>query len=124
MYQKKAYRALSGLEKYANTDRLAKIAMNLSKLQDKANQTADALKSLRIVERICTNLYTGDHAKTCKVKRDIALHCLKAGQNDDALAELHQVETLERALYGESSTQLGKTFQVIGTLHLLKNNHI
>lgn len=30
---------------------------------------------------------------------------------------------MERTLYGESSTQLGKTYKVIGTIHLLNKNH-
>lgn len=34
------------------------------------------------------------------------------------------MEELERQLYGETSTQLGKTFKVIGTIHLLNKNHI
>lgn len=63
------------------------------------------------------------HAKTCKVKRNISLLCLKTDQNEEALAELRQVEDLERTLYGESSTQLGKTYKVIGTIHLLNKNH-
>ena len=36
---------------------------------------------------------------------------------------MHQVEQLERTLYGESSTQLGKTYKVIGTIHLLNKNN-
>ena len=97
--------------------------MTLSEFQDKANQTEDALNSLKIVEKIYKNNYTEVHAKTCKVKRNISLLCLKTDQNDEALAELRQVEDLERTLYGESSTQLGKTYKVIGTIHLLNKNH-
>lgn len=37
---------------------------------------------------------------------------------------MREVEELERQLYGETSTQLGKTFKVIGTIHLLNKNHI
>lgn len=64
------------------------------------------------------------HAKTCKVKRNISLLCLKSDQNFAALEELRQVEDLERTLYGETSTQLGKTYKVIGTIHLLNKNHL
>lgn len=32
------------------------------------------------------------------------------------------MEDLERTLYGEQSTQLGKTYKVIGTIHLLNKN--
>ena len=35
---------------------------------------------------------------------------------------VEEVEELERQLYGETSTQLGKTFKVIGTIHLLNKN--
>ena len=45
------------------------------------------------------------------------------GYDDDALDELCQVEELERTLYGEQSTQLGKTYKVIGTIYLLSKNH-
>ena len=50
--------------------------------------------------------------------------CLKSDRNEDALNELREVEDLERALYGESSTQLGKTYKVIGTIHLLSKNNL
>tara|TARA_B110000285_G_C14805651_1_gene459552 strand:+ start:196 stop:519 length:324 start_codon:yes stop_codon:yes gene_type:complete len=97
--------------------------MTLSEFQDKAEMTDQALHSLRIVERIYKNNYTEVHAKTCKVKRNISLLCLKSDQNEEALNELRQVEELERTLYGYSSTQLGKTYKVIGTIHLLNKNH-
>ena len=123
-YQSKAVMSFSGLEKYADTDYLAGIIMQLSELQDKAGQTEDALESLRIVEKIYKNNYSDVHAKTCKVKRNISLLCLKSDRNDDALNELREVEDLERALYGESSNQVGKTYKVIGTIHLLNKNNL
>ena len=97
--------------------------MTLSEYQDKASFLDDALNSLRIVERIYKNNYTDVHSKTCKVKRNIALLCLKSDKNDAALEELRQVEDLERTLYGETSTQLGKTYKVIGTIHLLNKRN-
>ena len=39
LYQMKAFETFSQLEKYADTDYLAQIVMNLSELQDKANMT-------------------------------------------------------------------------------------
>ena len=123
IYQSKAVEAFSNLEKYADSDYLAQLVMTLSEFQDKVGQTDDALNSLRIVEKIYKNNYTEVHAKTCKVKRNISLLCLKSDLNDDALHELRQVEDLERTLYGENSTQLGKTYKVIGTIHLLNKNH-
>ena len=36
-----------------------------------------------------------------------------------AQAQWQRFEDLERQLYGENSTQLGKTYKVIGTIHLL-----
>lgn len=124
LHQSKAVEAFLGLEKYADTDYLAQILMNLSEFQDKANMIEDALSSLRMVEKIYNNNYTDIHAKTCKVKRNISLLYLKSDQNDQALKELRQVEELERTLFGESSTQLGKTYKVIGTIHLLNKNHL
>ena len=121
--QQKAMDTFARLEKYADTDYLAQIVMTLSEFQDKAEMTQQALQSLRIVERIYKNNYTEVHAKTCKVKRNISLLCLKSDQNEEALNELRQVEELERTLYGYSSTQLGKTYKVIGTIHLLNKNH-
>jgi len=97
--------------------------MSLSEFQDKADLFSDALHSLRVVEKIFKNNYTDVHAKTCKVKRNISLLCLKTDMNKEALTELRQVEDLERTLYGESSTQLGKTYKVIGTIHLLNKDH-
>ena len=98
--------------------------MTLSELQDKCGQTDDALNSLKAVEKIYKNNYSEVNAKTCKVKRNISLLCLKSDKNEDALLELRQVEELERTLYGETSTQLGKTYKVIGTIHLLNKNHL
>ena len=86
--------------------------------------TQEALASLRIVEGIYANCHGSDVSnKTCKVKRNISLLCLKLDENEAALDELKQVEDLERALYGENSTQIGKTYKVIGTIHLLNKNH-
>mmetsp|Transcript_27845 Transcript_27845/g.42112 ORF Transcript_27845/g.42112 Transcript_27845/m.42112 type:complete len:180 (-) Transcript_27845:170-709(-) len=121
--QGKAVDTFSDLEKYSDTDYLAELVMTLSEYQDKASLIEDALSSLRQVEKIYKNNYTEVHAKTCKVKRNIALLCLKSDQNEAALNELRQVEELERTLYGESSTQLGKTYKVIGTIHLLNKKN-
>lgn len=123
-FQSKAVEAFLSLEKYADTDYLAQILMSLSEFQDKQNMIEDALSSLRMVEKIFKNNYSEVHAKTCKVKRNISLLYLKSDQNELALRELRQVEELERTLFGESSTQLGKTYKVIGTIHLLNKNHL
>ena len=98
--------------------------MTLSEFQDKCGQVDEALHSLKLVEKIYKNNYSEVNAKTCKVKRNISLLCLKSDKNEDALIELRQVEELERTLYGETSTQLGKTYKVIGTIHLLNKNHV
>jgi len=103
-YQSKAVESFINLEKYADTDYLAQIVMTLSELQDKKGLLDDALSSLRLVEKIYKSIYTEVHAKTCKVKRNISLLCLKQDQNEEALAELGEVEDLERTLYGETST--------------------
>lgn len=122
-YQSKAVEAFISLDKYSDTDYLAQIVMTLSDLQERMGLSEDALNSLRLVEKIYKNNYSEVHAKTCKVKRNIALAYLKSDQNDAALHELLQVEDLERTLYGETSTQLGKTYKVIGTIHMLNKSH-
>ena len=101
MYQSKAVEAFLGLEKYAETDYLAQILMSLSEFQDKQGLIEDAMSSLRLVEKIYKNNYSEVHSKTCKVKRNISLLCLKSDQNEAALDELRQVEDLERTLYGD-----------------------
>jgi len=53
------------------------------------------------------------------VKRNIALIHIKLDQYDRALDELFQIETIERAIHGESSIHLGKTFKVIGTVYMM-----
>lgn len=52
--------------------------MTLSDLQEKTNLTEDALNSLRLVEKIYKNNYSEIHEKTCKVKKNISLLCLKS----------------------------------------------
>lgn len=46
---------------------------------------------------------------------------MKANKYNDALEELIEVEELEKTLYGETSTQLAKTYKVIGTLYIISN---
>lgn len=60
--------------------------------------------------------------RSCKVKRNIALLYLKKENYSDALDELKEVEELEKSLYGDNSTNLAKTYKVIGTLHIINNN--
>lgn len=87
-YQTKAVEAFISLEKYADTDYLAEIILTLSELQDKKGLLEEALMSLRQVEKIYRNNYTEVNSKTCKVKRNISLLCLKSDQNEQALHEL------------------------------------
>ena len=47
---------------------------------------------------------------------------LKQNSYTKALDELREVEELEKTLYGDSSTQVAKTYKVIGTLHIINNN--
>lgn len=78
LFQQKAVEAFTQLEKYADSDYLAQIIMTLSELQEKAGRTEEALNSLRQVEKIYKNNYSEMHSKTCKVKRNISLLCLKS----------------------------------------------
>jgi len=59
--------------------------------------------------------------RTCKVKRNVALLYLKSNRYEEALDVLKEVEELERTLYGEASTQLAKTYKVIGTLYIINS---
>ena len=77
-YQSKAVEAFISLDKYSDTDYLAQIVMTLSDLQERMGLSEDALNSLRLVEKIYKNNYSEVHAKTCKVKRNIALAYLKS----------------------------------------------
>ena len=104
-HQQRAFETFASLEKYAETDYLAEIAMTLSELQDKAKVFENSLDSLKTVERILEHNHSGEiSAKICKVKRNISLLYLKLDDNMQALDKLKQVEDLERNLYGENST--------------------
>lgn len=88
-FQQKAFDVFCKIEKYADTEYLGQICTTLSELQDKAGLSNEALNSLRMVERIYQNCHGGDVSqKTCKVKRNISLLCLKLDENDAALDEL------------------------------------
>lgn len=47
---------------------------------------------------------------------------LKKENYNEALDELKEVEELEKSLYGDNSSQLAKTYKVIGTLHIINSN--
>lgn len=47
---------------------------------------------------------------------------MKSNRYDEALDVLKEVEELERTLYGEASTQLAKTYKVIGTLYIINSS--
>ena len=60
--------------------------------------------------------------RTCKIKRNVALVYLRGNKFEDALKELKEVESLERILYGDTSSNVAKTQKVIGTLMIIMNN--
>ena len=80
----------------------------------------EAINWLREAEKLYEFIYGAVDKKTTKIKRDIALLLLKANKYDDALNEVIQVEEQERALYGETSLQLGRTYKLIDTLYILR----
>lgn len=44
---------------------------------------------------------------------------LKNKQNEEALAELLEIEDLENKVYGDNSVQVAKTLRIIGTIKVL-----
>ena len=60
--------------------------------------------------------------RTCKIKRNVALVYLRGTKFEEALKELQEVEDLEKYLYGELSSQIAKTFKIIGTLMIIMRN--
>ena len=84
-------------------------------------QFNDSVNYFKIAEEIYSLLYSKVHPKTCKVKRNIALLYIKLHEHEKALQELFEIETLERAIHGDSSVHLGKTLKIIGTIYLMMN---
>ena len=77
---------------------------------------------MKLAEQIFEYSYSVIDKRTCKVKRNVALLYLKSNRYDEALDVLKEVEELERTLYGEASTQLAKTYKVIGTLYIINSS--
>ena len=72
----------SGLEKYANSDFLTNILINLSEMQDRNEDYQDALHSLMQAKQILSDNYSEVDKGTCKVKRNISLLYVKINQYD------------------------------------------
>lgn len=66
--------------------------------------------------------YGMQDVRTCKIKRNVALVYLRGTKFEEALKELQEVEDLEKYLYGELSSQIAKTFKIIGTLMIIMRN--
>jgi hypothetical protein len=77
------------------------------------------LNCLKQAKQILEDNYGQIDKRTCKVKRNISLLYLKSNSFENALEELKQVEELELQLYGDRSSNLAKTYKVIGTLYII-----
>lgn len=76
--QTKAYLIFSELDKFANSDFLAHIAITLAEFQEKQENYDAALGSLKQAKQILEDNYTTVDKRTCKVKRNISLLYLKS----------------------------------------------
>jgi hypothetical protein len=63
-----------------------------------------------------------EDVRTCKIKKNLALVYLRGNLFEEALNELRQVEELEKLIFGESSSKLGKSQKIIGTLFIITGN--
>lgn len=123
-YEEAITNQLHAIQNYKQSEQdsefLAKMMITASDWYSKTENLEEAIKWLRETEKVYEYIYGAADKKTCKIKRDIALLLLKSNQYDDALNEVIQVEEQERALYGETSLQLGRTYKLIGTLCILR----
>jgi len=88
-------------------------------MQESGEQFDQALNCLKQAKQILEDNYGQVDKRTCKVKRNISLLYLKSNSFENALEELKQVEDLELQLYGDRSSNLAKTYKVIGTLYII-----
>lgn len=49
---------------------------------------------------------------------------LKREKFVEAIEELEEVQEIEEKVYGENSTQVGKTLKILGTVHMRNKNII
>lgn len=75
--QSQAYQIFESIPKYAASDFLANILVNMAELQERAEQYDGALASLQGARQILIDNYSEVDRRTCKVKRNISLLFLK-----------------------------------------------
>lgn len=119
--QKRALNLLSELDIHNET--AAQAAMTLAKWLQNEEKYTEALEALRNAEHIYEDLNGQVDKKTAKVKRNICMILLKAGEYQEALDECLELEDLDRSLYGENSTQYAKNLKVIGTILMILNRY-
>ena len=120
--QSKAQQVYEKQEKYQGTDFIAGIATQLSTWQEQTGLIDESLVNLNKALEIYEGAYGLEDVRTCKIKRNVALVYLRGNKFEDALKELKEVESLERILYGDTSSNVAKTQKVIGTLMIIMNN--
>lgn len=83
--QTKAFDVFSQIEKYANSDIITGILVNLAEMQETGEQFSQALNCLHQAKQILQDNYGQVDKRTCKVKRNISLLYLKSNNYDLAL---------------------------------------
>lgn len=66
-------------------------------------------------------MYTPTDKRVIKTRRQISLTLLKGQKYREALDELHQMLDLEKKAFGESSIQVAKTLNLLGSVYLSLN---
>lgn len=100
-------------------DKAAELALTLAKWLQEQNNFPEALDALRNAEHLFEFNYGAVDKKTAKVKRNICMLLLKAGEYEEALAECLELEELDRNLYGSESLQYAKNLKVIATVLMI-----
>lgn len=111
------------LELDQQTDIAADVALALSQWEQENNNYPDALDALRQAEHIYEFNNGQIDKKTAKVKRNVCMLLLKAGEYEDALEECKELEQVDKALYGDKSIQYAKNLKVIGTIFMILNKY-
>lgn len=63
---------------------------------------------------VLEELYGYSDRKALSAKRAVAMTLLKREKYKDAVEELDEILEIEEKVYGENSTQVGKTLKILG----------
>jgi len=82
------------------------------------------IKALRSKYDVLEEIYGHSDKKALGAKRTVAMTLLKREKFVEAIEELEEVQEIEEKVYGENSTQVGKTLKVLGTVHMRNKNTV